>query len=67
MHADMTAVKIQSDKVVLNEVRDGQALLEPSYFLANPISIEYDHFSIKFNTGTTCTLRAGRTFTKEVS
>ena len=43
MHADMTAVTIQSDKMVSNEVKDNEALLEPSYrknqmnFLANPI------------------------------
>ena len=39
----MTAVKIQSNKIVLSEVKDNQALLEPSYrkklmnFLANPV------------------------------
>ena len=27
----MTAVTIQSNKIVLNEVKDNQALLEPSY------------------------------------
>ena len=43
MHADMTAVTIQPNKIVLNEIKDNQALLEPSYrknirdFLANPI------------------------------
>ena len=31
MHADMTAVTIQSDKMVWNEVNDNQALLEPTY------------------------------------
>ena len=43
MHADMRAVTIQSNKIVSNEVKDNQALLEPSYgknptyFLANPM------------------------------
>ena len=43
MHTDMTAVTIQSSKIVLNEVKDSKALLEPSYgkkqtnLLANPI------------------------------
>ena len=42
MHADMTAVTIQSNKIVLNEVKNKSALLEPSYgekmnFLANLI------------------------------
>ena len=31
MHADMTAVIIQSNKIVLDEVKDSEALLEPSY------------------------------------
>ena len=31
MHADMTAVTIQPNKIVLNEVKNNQALLEPSY------------------------------------
>ena len=31
MHADMTAVTLQSNKIVLNEVKDSQALLEPLY------------------------------------
>ena len=31
MHADMTAVTIQSNKIVLNEVKDNEVLLEPSY------------------------------------
>ena len=31
MHADMTAVTIQSNTIVLNEVKDNSALLEPSY------------------------------------
>lgn len=35
MHADMTAVIIQSDKIVLSEVKDNQTLLEPSYGRAN--------------------------------
>ena len=44
IHVDMTAVTIQSKKIVLNEVKDNLALLEPSYgrkqkkFLANPIN-----------------------------
>ena len=39
----MTAVTIQSNKIVSNEAKDNQALLEPSYrknrmdFLANPL------------------------------
>ena len=38
----MTAVEIQSNKIVSNEIKDDAALLEPSYgrnqtFLANPI------------------------------
>ena len=43
MHTDMTAVTIQSNKSVSNEVKDNQALLELSYgkkqmnFLANPM------------------------------
>lgn len=43
MHADVTAVTVQSNKIVPNEVKDNEALLEPSYrknetnFLANPI------------------------------
>ena len=39
MHTDITAVIIQSNKIVLNEVKDNQELLKPSYgkpnFLAN--------------------------------
>ena len=31
MHADMTAVTIQSNKIVSNEVKDSEVLLEPSY------------------------------------
>ena len=31
MHTDVAAVKIQSNKIVLNEVKDSLALLEPSY------------------------------------
>ena len=31
MHADMTAVTIQLNKIISNEVKDNQALLEPSY------------------------------------
>ena len=31
MHADMIAVRIQSDKIVLNEVKDSEAPLEPFY------------------------------------
>ena len=43
MHVDMTAVTIHSNKIVSNEVKDNQAVLEPSYrkktnkLLANPI------------------------------
>ena len=45
MYADMTAVTIQPDKIVSNEVKDNYALLEPSYrkmqmnFLINPIKL----------------------------
>ena len=48
MHTGMTAVKIQSNKIVLNEVKDNQALPEPSQgknimdFLANPIFLPCD-------------------------
>ena len=31
MHADMTTVTIQSNKIVSNEVKDNQLLLEQSY------------------------------------
>ena len=47
MHADMTTLTIQSNKVVLNEVKDNKAPLEPSYgknqmiFLANPILFSF--------------------------
>ena len=43
MHADMTVVTIQSNKIVLNEMKDNWALLEASCkkhwmnFLANPV------------------------------
>ena len=43
MHADMTAVTIQSNKIVLNEVKNNSALLAPSHgknevnSLANPV------------------------------
>ena len=43
MHADVTAVTIQSNKITLYEVKDNQMLLEPLYgenqmnFLANPM------------------------------
>ena len=30
MHPDLTAVTIQSNKIVSNEVKDSEALLEPS-------------------------------------
>ena len=42
MHTDMTAVTIQSNKIVSNAVKENSALLEPSYgknitdLLANP-------------------------------
>ena len=45
MHADMTAVTIQSNRIVWNEVKDNYALLEPSYrkpptnFLANLVCV----------------------------
>jgi len=47
MRADMTAVTIQSNKIVSNEVKDNYALLEPSYgknqmnFLANSNIISF--------------------------
>ena len=31
MHADMTAIRIQSNKIVSNEVKDNYALLETLY------------------------------------
>ena len=31
MHVDMTAVTIQSNKIVSNNVKDNYTLLEPSY------------------------------------
>ena len=31
MHTDMTAVTIQSYKIISNEIKDIQELLEPSY------------------------------------
>ena len=43
MHTDMTAVTIQSNKIVSTEVQDNWALLQPPYrrkqmnFLANPV------------------------------
>ena len=43
MHADMTAVTIQSNKIVSNEVKGNKVLLKPLYgkkrmnLLANPI------------------------------
>ena len=46
-HADMTAVTIQSNRIVSNEVKDNYALLEPSYgknqmnFLANSNIISF--------------------------
>ena len=45
MHADMTAVTIQTNKIVYNEVKDKKVLPDPSYgknqmnFLANPIEL----------------------------
>ena len=47
IHADMTAVTIQSKKILSSEVKDNEALLEPSYgknvtnILANPINTSY--------------------------
>ena len=43
MHADRTAVTVQSNKIVSNDVKDNEVLRGPSYgknqtnFLANPI------------------------------
>ena len=43
MHTDVTVVTIHSYKIISNEIKDSQALLEPSYgkkltnFFANPI------------------------------
>ena len=31
MYADVTAITIQSNKIVLNEVKDNEVLLEPSH------------------------------------
>ena len=31
MHTDMTAVPIQSNKIISNKVKDNEVLLEPSY------------------------------------
>ena len=51
----MTAVTVQSNKIVLNKVKDNQALLEPLYekklnkFLANPI-VCFKHPIIIVNT-----------------
>lgn len=55
IHADKTAVTVQSSKIVSNEVKDKQALLEPSYrkiqmnYLVNPIA-PYPHLAER----TTC-------------
>ena len=44
MHADMTAVIMQSNKIVSNEVKNSYTLLEPLYrknimdFSANPVN-----------------------------
>ena len=35
MHTDTTAVAIQSNKIVLNEVKNSQALLEPLWAKSN--------------------------------
>ena len=46
MHTDMTAVTVQSNKIVSNEVKDNLVLPEPSYgeswmdFLANLIFLD---------------------------
>ena len=48
MHADMTAVTIQSNKIVSNNIKDNEVLLESSQgknqmnFLANPTFIFRD-------------------------
>ena len=58
MHSDTTAVTVQSKEIVSNEVKDNQALLEPSYrnkpdkLLANPICdtcmvwITFEYFEV---------------------
>ena len=44
MHADMTTIRIQLNKIVSKKVKDNKALLEPSYgkhkrfVLVNPIN-----------------------------
>ena len=48
MHVDMTAVTIQSDQIVSNEVKDSYAPLQSSYrkktdFLAHPDSNAHAH------------------------
>ena len=37
MHANMTAVTIQSNKIVVNEVKHNKTLLEPSYGKKNKL------------------------------
>ena len=47
MHTSITAVTIKSNKICLNEIKDNEALLEPSYgkktknFVACPIHIKH--------------------------
>ena len=53
MHADMTAITIQSNKIVLNEVKDNWELLAPSYrkkqmkFLDNPVLVIGGDFVVR--------------------
>ena len=49
LHVNMTAVTIQSNKIVLNQVKDNQALLESSYrkkneFFGQPNTWNYKYF-----------------------
>ena len=43
----MTAVTIQSNKIVLNEVKDNQVLLEPHYRKNNALFGQLSRFKLK--------------------
>ena len=66
MHADMTAVTIQSNKFVSNEVKDKYVLLQPSYrkkpmnFLATPIYMPLGICSGCWSLGKLCWMRLSR-------
>ena len=50
MHTDMTAVTIQSNKNVLNEVKDNSGLLEPLYGKKNKLTLWPTHYlAVKSN------------------